>query len=275
MVGVWNQSTFPVFEVDAADVVGREVGEVQVIVRVGIDPVDRAAAAVGQLIHGLEALVVARLDVEPENVVVAGAVRPDFPVHVVAHAEHVGLGRVIVPLRGQAVRFDRLGLSVELGEGALIHHARPHIAGLVFFDVEQALRIPGLELRHGIFLQSAGLGIEFAEEHFAEVGVPDHAVLVDDHVMRLDRGAREIVFGDDDVRGFARGARQRLQVVIPLGHRTQVDRREKFGLLAILLGISASICFHAPLGLDRLAHLGIAHHARDDLREFVGIMRGL
>ena len=51
------------FGVNLSDIVRRKVREVQIVVRIGIDPVDRAAAAVRQFVHGREVLVIAGLDV--------------------------------------------------------------------------------------------------------------------------------------------------------------------------------------------------------------------
>ena len=51
------------------------------------------------------------------------------------------------------------------------------------------------------------------DELVGEVGVPDLAVLIDDHVMRLRLFARQIVFRDDDVGGFAVRARLELEGV--------------------------------------------------------------
>src|SRR5947209_15555974 len=46
-----------------------------------------------------------------------------------------------------------------------------------------------------------------AEEHLAEIGVPDGAFAIEHHVMRLDQRIGQIVFGDDHMGGFAQSAR--------------------------------------------------------------------
>ena len=66
-----------------------------------------------------------------------------------------------------------------------------------------------------IFRDLAGLGIQLAEELLGEMGEPDHALVIDDDVVRLDLLARQIVFGDDDAGRAAGRARQRLERIVP------------------------------------------------------------
>ena len=93
-----------------------------------------------------------------------------------------------------------------------------------------------------------------------------------DHVVRLDGRARQIVFGDDDVGAAALHARQGLELVLMLRGRAQIDAGEVLRHLAEALGIGGARLIHAPLRLDRLAHLRIAVHARDHLHELVGVV---
>jgi len=85
----------------------------------------------------------------------------------------------------------------------------------------------------------AGLRIHPADVLLAEVGVPDVAVLADDDVMRLDRVARQIVFGDDHLGGPPGGARQGLERIFPGRVFAQVDRGHEFG--ALFLGFIAGV----------------------------------
>ena len=80
---------------------------------------------------------------------------------------------------------ELLGLAVELDERGLVHVAEPQIAVLVGAQRQEAGREAGLVLGHRKFGDLAGLGIEPAEVLLAEVRVPGHAVLIDDHVVRL------------------------------------------------------------------------------------------
>ena len=78
------------------------------------------------------------------------------------------------------------------------------MAVLVDFEIEGSLGVVGLlhgdrEIRH-----RPGLRVELGKELLAEMRVPDHAVGIDDDVVRLNLLPREIVFGDDDVASRVR-----------------------------------------------------------------------
>ncbi len=177
----------------------------------------------------------------------------------------------------QAESLDLLGGDVEFADGALIHHPEPDIAVLVRVEAERALRPALLELGQIDLGDLAGLGIHPADVLLAEVGVPDVAVLADDHVVGLDGIARQIVFGDDHLGGPPGRPRQCLERVSPGGGFAQIDRGQKFG--AILLGLVACIAAfleqpfgHALLRPRRHALIGVGAHALLNLHEFVGIM---
>ena len=89
----------------------------------------------------------------------------------------------------------------------LEHQAEPEIALRIGFEIERAGR-PALALqRHREALVLQRLGVEAAENLAAEVAVPDDAVGIDHHVVRLDGLLRQIVFGDDHLgAGAARRA---------------------------------------------------------------------
>src|SRR6202035_963120 len=69
---------------------------------------------------------------------------------------------------------------------------------------------------HRKFLHFACPGIEPAEILLAETRVPDDAAFIDDHVMRRDGLARQVVFGIDHARRDSGRARLRLELEIPL-----------------------------------------------------------
>jgi hypothetical protein len=136
-----------------------------------------------------------------------------------------------------------------------------------------------LELGDGVFGVLAGLGIDLAEGLLAEIRVPSDAVLIDDHVMRLDRRARQIVFGDDDAGRPPGRARQRLEREFPRISLVEVNRGEVVGALAegALAGIAT--LFQQPLRQPPLRVqggrlVGIARHALDDVDEGVRVVLG-
>src|SRR6516165_1775218 len=100
------------------------------------------------------------------------------------------------------------------------------------------LRLPtgaGLELLSGIFRELERLWIELGDEQLAEIGIPDVTVLIEQHVVRLGRLTPHIVFGHDGTRRSSGGAWERFQRIIPFVDRAQVDGREVFGHLAVVL----------------------------------------
>ena len=121
------------------------------------------------------------------------------------------------------------GLAIELGDRALVHQADPGIVVLVDFKIERAERIAGLDHRDRILRDLPGLRIHFAEEHLAEIRVPDVAFVIEHDVVRLDQLVRHVVFGDDDVSGFAGQARQRLERPAPGVLRAEIDAGEPLG----------------------------------------------
>ena len=100
--------------------------------------------------------------------------------------------------------------------------------------------------------------------------------IIDDHVMRLDRLARQIVFGIDDARRRAGRARQGLQFEIPFRPGAEVDAGEIFGRAPVDPHPLIAPLFHQALGAPQLrmrrnALVHIALHARQDHgQEFVG-----
>src|SRR5256885_16240156 len=105
-----------------------------------------------------------------------------------------------------------------------------------------------------IFDELERLRIELADEHLAEIRVPDLALLVDQHVVGLGRRPDHVVLRDDGAGVAAPGTRQRLQFVRPTVDRGEVDGREIVGELAKLLGRSRASPVQHGLGLDRLAY---------------------
>ena len=78
----------------------------------------------------------------------------------------------------------------------------------------------------GEFGDLAGLGIEPAEILLAETGEPGDAVLIDDHVMRRDFLARQVVFGIDHAGRPAASAAARFSAHISIARGAEIDRAE-------------------------------------------------
>ncbi len=262
--------------IDAADIVGHELREVEVVLGIRRDAVDRARAGAGIFLERLEALVFTGLEVDAVDVLVPGIIGPDLAVDGVVQSQHVELGHLVV---------ERLRYLVELGEGAasrvevgkrrLVHHPHPQRAVVgVMLEVERAEGIAGLELGHRDLGKLAGLGIELADILLAEIGVPDGAVTIDDHVMGLHGRLRQVVFGDDDMGAAPGRSRQGLERVVPLRALAQIDGGEIVGDLAVLLGLAGPARIHARHRLDGLALERIVAHAPDGLRPLLGVVRG-
>ena len=132
-----------------------------------------------------------------------------------ARHHHRLLHGVVVERGIDRKSLKRLGLDVEPGEAGLEHHGEPQIAVGVGFEIERAGRKLRLEHRDRVFAVFAGLGIELAQKILDEIRIPDMPCAIGAHVMRRDGLARQVVFGDDDMRGAARGPRQGLQFVVP------------------------------------------------------------
>ena len=131
-----------------------------------------------------------------------------------------------VPLLRRLPHLELLGLDVELGDGALIHHADPGIAVLVDLEVERTERPAFLDDRDRILRHLAGLLIHLAEEHLTEVGIPDVSGLIEHHIVRLDVLVGQVVFGEDDLGRLAREPRQGLELEAPGLLLAQIDGRQ-------------------------------------------------
>ena len=169
-------------------------------------------------------------EIEPIDVAAVGILDPHLVVDRRAFdremAELAGVG---VPLLRRRPLFEFLRLAVELGDRALIHHADPRIVVLVDFEIERAERVAGLDDRDRILRDLAGLRVHLAEEHLAEIRVPDGALVIEHDIVRLDQLIRQVVLGDDDVGRFAGEPRQRLERPAPRVLLAQIDAGEPLG----------------------------------------------
>ena len=167
--------------------------------------------------------------IEPVDVADIGILDPHLVVGGRAvDGEMAELAAVGIPLLGRLPKLELLGLRVELRDGALVHHADPGIVVAVEFEIERAFRPSRLHDRDRILRHLAGLRIHLAEEHLAEVGVPDVPCAIEHHVVRLNQAIRQVVFGDDHTRGLAGEPRLGLQRERPGLLLAQIDAGEPF-----------------------------------------------
>ena len=114
---------------------------------------------------------------------------------------------VPLPFLGDRIHAEGLGLAIEPRKPGLVHQADPDISVLIDLQVERALGM--IRLLHGdrIVGRLPSLRIHLGEELLPEMRKPDHAVRIDDHVVRLDFPSGQIVFGDDHFGRPTFGAR--------------------------------------------------------------------
>jgi hypothetical protein len=102
--------------VDLAEMAVVEFGHPQIVVGVRNHLIDAVRAAGRQRIGRVEFLPIAGREIDPEDVLRADALGPDFAVDIVAQPGEVELYAIVVVLRGQRIIFDLAGLRVEIAE---------------------------------------------------------------------------------------------------------------------------------------------------------------
>jgi hypothetical protein len=88
---------------------------------------------------------------------------------------------------GRLPHLEFFALLVELRDRALVHHADPRVVVLVELKIERAFGPARLYHRDRILRDLAGLRVHLAEKHLAEIRIPDAALAVEHHVVRLDQ----------------------------------------------------------------------------------------
>src|SRR5262249_39438366 len=142
-------------------------------------------------------------------------VGPHLAVDVrILRRHHRRLGRGRLPLLRERVHRHFMGLAMDPGDAGLVHPRDPDVVIAGDLNIEAPLRRLRLEYWDRNLLRLAGLGMETAGELRAEVGIPDHAVAIDDHVVRLRLFARQVELGDDNAGRAALRARLGLEVVL-------------------------------------------------------------
>src|SRR4030095_15111651 len=200
--------------VDAADRFAADIREPGVVLRVGDHVVDIVPD--GGSLERLPRFPLAGLEVHAMHAGEAVVLRPHLAVDGdVERARHVDLRVGPVPLGRYRPHLQLLGPGIELADGGLVHHADPQVLVAVHAYRQRAERRALLQLRRRDLAQLAGFLVELADDLRAEVRVPDRALRVDHHVVRLYRPARQIPFRDDDARRAALGPGEALQLVRP------------------------------------------------------------
>ena len=142
-------------------------------------------------------------------------------------------------------------------------------------EAERAFRLVLAQRLQRIVLHLAGLGIEFADELVAEIGIPGMAVGIDDHVMGQCFLARQVVFGDDHMGGSALRPRQPLEIeflavgIIDAG----VDQEPRSGVHHVggnARPLAARAAGEQKLRACRHGLGRVAAHPREHLLPFVG-----
>src|SRR5882672_12397632 len=102
--------------------------------------------------------------------------------------------------------------------------------------------------------------------------------------MRLPRGFWQIVLGDNDVSGAARGARERFERIGPSGFLAQIDAAQEFSHFLASLRLAGLPALFAALLLDcqsigqtrlrdlRNTLIHVTRHSFLNLDKFIGIM---
>ena len=101
-VGGVYQVTCKRLGVDLAEMAVVEFGHPQIVLGVRNHLIDAVAPAGRQRVGRMEFLPIAARQIEPEDVLGADALGPDFAVDVVAQPDEVELHAIVVPLRGAA-----------------------------------------------------------------------------------------------------------------------------------------------------------------------------
>src|SRR5258708_17504295 len=261
--------------VDPDDVAGREVEQVGVVLRVRVDAVGADALAAARILEGAEVLHLVGSEIETVDMAGGGVLDPYLVVARGAFDGDVAeLACVAVPFLGGRPHPELLALLVEFRNGALVHHADPGVVVAVDLEIESAFRPSRLDDGDRILRHLAGLRVHLAEEHLAEVGVPDVALAIEHYVVRLDQRIRQVVLRDDRAGRLAREARLGLERECPGLSLAQVDAGEPFrGLPATAAALDVARRFPGEaLRLQRRAAGVVAGHALENLHEAVGVV---
>src|SRR5256714_1428202 len=112
----------PGLGVDPDDVAGREVEQIGVVLRVGVDAVGADALAAARILEGAEVLHLVGGEIETVDMAAVGVLDPHLVVAVGAFDRDVAeLAGVGVPFLGGRPHPELPGLLVELRNSALVH----------------------------------------------------------------------------------------------------------------------------------------------------------
>ena len=125
--------------VNPADVVGREIQQIEIVFLIGRDAVCGDVASRAGDRKRAQVLVRARLKIEPQDGMIVLIIGPDLPVHMrVDRHHHRFLGVILLQFLREREHLDLFRLSVEFRDAALIHHGKPEVFILVEMQFERA-----------------------------------------------------------------------------------------------------------------------------------------
>ena len=240
--------------VDAADMLLAEVGEVDVVLGVRDHVVDVVRLALGRVLERLPGLDLAGGEVEPMDAGKAVVLRPDLAVDVRAlRAHHVDLRGVDVLLGRQR---RRTGISRSCDRTS------PSWPGTCCRATDRRpCRCAARGSRSGSRACAAGRGYSvtlpvlgssrprICSPKLEYQAMPSASTITSCGSM-VSRGRSYSVMTTRVAAAFRAG--QRLERVVPLRSRAQIDAAEKVGHAAIDLDALVAALFHPPLAAAKL-----------------------
>src|SRR5881296_2004880 len=191
----WVHSNLSRFCIDVADVATAEHGEINIVLRVRNDIIDiRPGDA-----ERLKNFELAGFLVEAQHCVRSGVLQPHFAVHfMMVGTDLIDLYVIAVQLRRKAPRLEFFRLLIEFSHATLELHPEPDVFVFVKTNGQAACRQVRFQTRNLVIGHFARLRIQFSKDHFSETGVPRESLRVHNHIVRLSRLLRKLVFGVDD-----------------------------------------------------------------------------
>ena len=208
--------------INPADMLPADVGEISVVLGVGDHVIDVVPS--GRLLERVPGFPFTGFKIDAVHAGESVVLCPHLAVHADMHrARHIDLRIGLVQIWGNVPDLECLGLLIEFRDARLVHHAQPQVLLFVETHGKRAGRGAFFRLGYGVFHVLARFGIEPAQRLLAEIRIPGDSLRIDDYVMRLYRCARQVVLRYDNPRGFALGARQRLDGELPRRRGAQID----------------------------------------------------
>ena len=177
-----------------------------------------------------------------------------------------------VEFRRQRIHLELFGLDVKLNQPGLKHRRQPPVTLSILIQRQRACRRTRFDRRKREFAVCTRFWIEPSQCVLGKIGIPHDAFLVGHHVVRRDRSARQIVFGDQHARGTAFGAWQSFECILPFAlaaiHRRQI-RRQIAKRFLVKLSRHGTLLLLVHAGVD-----GVRRHAAQRFVHFIDAIRG-